>query len=282
MPDVWLRAGANRDFCRFRAFLMRGAFQIVAFALLLVALPAGAAEADETWQKESAQWFEKIEPGGRVRVVNPLGDIRARFGGYEDRVEILATLQYTDQQTSVPEVTLKRVGTGLDVSTTWTEGEGAGKGRVDLVVFVPQGATLDARTEDGLLEAKGLKGDLIASSIKGEIRTRSIRGRVNAKSARGAISAALESGVTEQPQSITTETGDIEVYLWEDADMQVRLATSGEISTDFSIEIEHRRFEEPGKHGRATIGDGGPQLVLESKRGRVRLLRQQRDFDPKN
>ena len=40
-------------------------------------------------------------------------------------------------------------------------------GRVDLVVFVPQGATLDARTDDGLLEAKGLKGDLIASTLKG-------------------------------------------------------------------------------------------------------------------
>lgn len=282
MPDVWLRAGANRDLCRFQAFLMGGAFQIAACALMLVALPAWASEADEAWQKESAQWFESIEPGGTVRVANPLGDIRARFGGYENQVEILATLQYTDQQSSVPEVTLTRVGTGLDVSTAWTEGEGAGTGRVDLVVFVPQGATLDARVEDGLLEAKGLKGDLIASSTTGEIRTRSIRGGVRAKSVRGAISAALESGVTKQPQSITTETGDIEVYLWEDADMQVRLATSGEVSTDFSIEIEHRRFEEPGKHGRATIGKGGPQLALESKRGRVRLLRQQRDFDPRD
>jgi len=261
---------------------MGGAFQLAAFALIVVTLPVAAAEADDTWQKESAQWLEKIEPGGTVRVVNPLGDIRARFGGYENQVEILATLQYTDQQTSVPEVTLNRVGEGLDVSTRWTEGEGAGRGRVDLVVFVPQGATLDARTEDGLLEAKGLKSNLIASSLQGEIMIRSIRGRINVKSSRGAISAALERGATEQPQSITTETGDIEVYLWEDAAMQVRLATSGEISTDFSIEIEHRRFEEPGKHGRATIGKDGPQLVLESKRGRVRLLRQQRDFDPRD
>ena len=264
----------------FRAVSRGAAIPFATFALVLVALPAGAAEADETWQKESAQWFETIEPGGRVRVVNPLGDIRARFGGYEDQVEVLATLQYTDRQASRPEVTLSRVGTGLDVSTRWRQGDGAGRGRIDLVVFVPQGATLDARTEDGLLEAKGLKGDLIASSFKGTVRIRSIQGRVSAKSARGAISAALETGVTDRPQSFTTETGDIEVYLWEDANLQVRLATSGEISTDFSIDIEHRRFEEPGKQGRATVGKGGPELVLESKRGRVRLLRQQRDFDP--
>jgi len=269
-------------FAGFRASLMRGAFHLAVFAVVLTAVPAGAAEADETWQKESAQWFESIEPGGRIRVVNPLGDIRARFGGYENQVEVLATLQFTDQQTSRPEVTLSRAGSGLDVSTKWTPGDDAGPGRVDLVVFVPQGATLDARTEDGLLEAKGLKGDLIASTFKGPVMIRSIHGSVSAKSARGAISAALETGATDQPQSITTETGDIEVYLWEDANQQVRLATSGEISTDFSIDIEHRRFEEPGKHGRATIGKGGPQLVLESKRGRIRLLRQQRDFNPKD
>ena len=259
---------------------MWAAFYLAALAALLMAVPAAAAETDETWQKDSAQWLETIEPGGTIRVVNPLGDIRARLGGYENQVEILATLQYTDQPASRPEVTLTHVGTGLDVSTGWTQGDGAGRGRVDLVVFVPQGATLDARTEDGLLEAKGLKSNLTASSLKGELRLRSIHGRVNAKSARGPISATLETGATDEPQSITTETGDIEVYLWEDANLQVRLATSGEISTDFSIDIEHRRFEEPGKHGRATIGKGGQQLVLESKRGRVRLLRQQRDFDP--
>jgi hypothetical protein len=259
---------------------LRRAFQIAAFVLIAVTVPAAAIQADEVWKKESAQWLEEIGPGERVRVVNPLGDIRARFGGYENRVEILATLQYTEQQTSIPHVTLIPADGGLDVSTRWTPSEGAGRGRVDLVVFVPQGATLDARTEDGLLEAKGLKGDLIASSLQGEIRIRSIQGRVNAKSSRGAISAAIETGATEQPQSITTETGDIEVYLWEDAAMEVQLATSGEISTDFTIEIEHRKFEEPGKYGRATIGKDGPPLVLESKRGRVRLLRQQRDFNP--
>ena len=107
---------------------MGGAFQFAAFALIFVTLPVAAAEADDTWQKESARWLEKIEPGERVRVVNPLGDIRARFGGYENQVEILATLQYTDEQTSVPEVTLDRVEGVLDVSTRWTEGKGAGRG----------------------------------------------------------------------------------------------------------------------------------------------------------
>jgi len=254
---------------------------LTACALIAVAVPAATDDVNESWHRESSQSFETIEAGGTVRVTNPLGDVRARFGGYENQVEVLATVQYPDRQTSVPEVSLTSVETGLEVSTRWSDGrEGSGEGRVDLVLFIPRGATLDARTRDGLIEAKGLKGDLTASSQTGEIRIRSIRGHVSAKSSRGAVSAALETGVTEQEQSISTETGDIEVYLWEDAAMEVRLATSGEISTDFSIDIEHRRFEEPGKLGRATIGGGGPELTLESKRGRVRLLRQQRDFSP--
>jgi hypothetical protein len=254
---------------------------LTACALIAVALPVSADEANESWHRESSQAFETIEAGGTVRVTNPLGDVRARFGGYENRVEVLATVQYPDRQTSVPEVSLTPVETGLEVSTRWSDGQGADAlGRVDLVVFIPRGATLDARTRDGLIEAKGLKSNLIASTQTGEIRIRSTHGHVSAKSARGAVSVALETGVTEQSQSISTETGDIEVYLWEDAAMDVHLATSGEISTDFSIDIEYRRFEEPGKLGRATLGGGGPELRLESKRGRVRLLRQQRDFSP--
>jgi hypothetical protein len=62
--------------------------------------------------------------------------------------------------------------------------------------------------------------------------------------------------------------------------MKVAIATSGEISTDFSLTIDHRRFEEPGKQAVAIIGDGGPQLSLYSKRGRVRLLRLPRHFKP--
>ena len=50
--------------------------------------------------------------------------------------------------------------------------------------------------------------------------------------------------------------------------------------TDFSIDIEHRRFEEPGKIAVATVGKGGPGLDLSSKRGPILLLRLPRHFKP--
>jgi len=262
--------------------------------MTFLALPAGAEspQVEESWQKNTYQWFEKIEPGGRVQVVNPYGNIYARFGGYENQVEILATIQRLEQELPELEVIFRHVeGGGLEVTVAphapaardgavSSPGAEETRDRVDLVLFVPQGAALHARTEADRIEVKGLEGDLIAESVKGDIWVRKVKGNVRAKSERGQISAMLETGVTAQPQQFSTVTGEIEVHLWEDANMNVTIDTSGEISTDFSMRIEHRRFEEPGKHAVAIVGDEGPQLSLFSKRGRVRLLRLPRSFKP--
>jgi len=251
--------------------------------LLLLGLAStavlGGPPEDEAVAKESRQWMESVRAGGTLRVENPYGDVYARFGGYEDKVEILATLQHLDPGPRL-EVERDEVDSGLRVRVRPGSGEEGGssatRNRVDLVVFVPQGARLDVETREGKIEAKGLRSDLVASSISGDIRIRGIEGHVQAKSARGRLSATLESGVTDRGQALSSETGEIEVHLWEDADLDVYIATSGEITTDFSIEIEHRRHEEPGKHATAKVGSGGPGLTLRSRRGDIRLLRLQK------
>jgi hypothetical protein len=265
----------------FSSFFGRGVV-CTSLALIAVAAAAGQPEADISWKKETIQEFAAIDEGGTVSVDNPYGNIYARFGGYENEVEILATVQQLDGELPGLKLGITRAGAGLDVTVKPADPETAMKtnDRIDLVVFVPQGARLDARTVEDLIEAKGLKGDLFAISEKGDIRFRSIGGKVSAKTSRGDISAALETGATEESQELSTITGDIEVYLWEDAAMNVDIRTSGEISTDFSMKIEHHRFEEPGKHATATVGAGGPKLSLYSKRGRIKLLRLQKDFKP--
>jgi hypothetical protein len=236
--------------------------------------------AEEAWEKISSQSFETIEAGSRIRVVNPFGSIHARFGGYENEVEILSTVQRIEGGPSGPAISISPAEDGgLDVITTpgpKPDPPDGPRSRVDLVLFIPQGASLDAETREDQINAKGLKGNLTVRSDTGDIRIRSVEGRVRAKSARGQIAVSLETDVTSESQDFSTEIGDIEVYLWEDANMEVDIATSGEISTDFSISIEHRRHEEPGKHAVATVGQGGPKLALYTKRGRVRLLRLQR------
>jgi hypothetical protein len=271
----------------FKAFIGRRVLCVSLLALLAAPALAQEQTTDNSWKKETLQEFVKIEHGGTVRVDNPFGNIYSRFGGYEDTVEVLATVQRLDHGLPEPQIDYRRSGPGVDITVRAGGGEKEAKepversDRVDLVVFVPMGSRLDARTEKDLIDVKGLKGDLAASSIKGDIRIRAVKGRVTAKTDRGQLSAALETAVTDQPQEFSTVTGDIEIYLWEDADMTVDIRTTGEISTDFSITIEHHPFEEPGKLAKAVVGDGGPKLSMYSKRGRVKLLRLQKDFTPK-
>lgn len=271
----------------FKRILGRGAIYVSLLALLAAPTLAQEQRADNSWKKESLQEFVKIDPGGTVRVDNPFGNIYSRFGGYEDEVEVLATVQRLDHGLPELKIEYERSGPGVDITVRAETDEQEAKepsersDRVDLVVFVPMGAPLDARTVEDLIDVKGLKGDLTASSIKGDIRIRAVKGRVAAKTDRGQLSAALETAVTDKAQEFSTVTGDIEIYLWEDADMNVDIKTTGEISTDFSITIEHHPFKEPGKHAKAVVGDGGPKLSMYSKRGRVKLLRLQKDFTPK-
>jgi hypothetical protein len=263
-----------------------------ALALVLSGLlgAAGRQDPDRSVPEESAgkqthEWIESVRPGQAVRVVNLFGNVHSRFGGYEGRVEILATSQRLESELPALEVRVADRGETLDVEVGFARsgtGPADTRDRVDLVVFVPQGAALDVRTRDGLIDAKKLKSDVIASSLDGDLRLQSIQGRVVAKTARGAITATLVTGATDESQQLTTETGDVEVWLWEDAAMTVDLATSGEISTDFSLKIEHRRFEEPSKHAVAVVGEGGPELSLRSKQGRLRLLRLQKHFRPES
>jgi hypothetical protein len=244
-----------------------------------------APDAQTGWTKSSRQYLRALEDA-RVHVDNPHGSVFARFGGYEHQLEVLATSQRIDDDLPQLEVFFDPGEAGLEVRVAAAEGDttpapNAGKrqrrDRIDLVVFVPQGIALDVTTLDGGVEVKGIKSDLTVSTRGGEIRVRKVDGHVSAKSVRGSISVALENGVTSKAQELATETGDIEAYLWEDAAMRVELDTSGRISTDFSLEIEHRRYEEPDKHATAVVGNDGPRLKLWSRRGALSLLRLPRE-----
>ena len=249
--------------------------------------PDTAAEAG--WTKTSRQYFHALEAASRVRVDNPHGNIYVRFGGYENQLEVLATAQRIDRDLPELGVVLEPSESGLELivapldhgdAAPDRETGSARRDRIDLVVFIPRDIALELRTLDDDVEVKGIKSDLVVNTRAGGIRLRKVAGRVVAKSKRGSISVALENGVTRLPQELATETGEIEAYLWEDAAMRVTIATSGRISTDFSLEIEHRRYEEPGKYATAILGDEGPQLKIWSKRGDVRLLRLPRE-DPR-
>lgn len=247
-------------------------------AAMLLGVPVLASDTVETARTETIRRQETIAPGSVVRVFNGFGSITARFGGYEHRVELVATVQRLDPDAPPLELHTETTDAGIEINVAPSGeplpyGEPGRRDRVDLVVFVPLGCELELETVDDGIEVKGVKSEVTATSRTGEIRLRSVEGPIRAKTERGKILAILEYEATELPLELTTVTGEIEIHVWEDARLNVDLATSGEISTDFSMTVEHRRLEEPSKYASAVLGGGGPLLTVRSKRGRVRLLR---------
>ena len=250
---------------------------------LLFATAAGLAAPDGgkdgTRGIERFEWLGTLNSGQNIQVDNPYGDVRLRFGGYEHQVEVLAALQHLSPGAPRLLVQVDPDGAVLLVTVRYNDSEGGtDDGRADLVIFVPEGAGLSVRTRDGLIEAKGLKGDQQLTTVTGNLRVKPSEGVVKASTERGAINATFDPGKATGTHELTSVTGDISVYLSEHAHMLVEAETSGEISTDFSLEIEHFPLKEPGKRALARIGKGRQELHVRSKRGRIRLLRLQKDF----
>src|SRR6185503_15415425 len=106
-------------------------------------------------------------------------------------------------------------------------------------------------------------------------------GDLDARSVRGPILATLDPWVPEHARKLSSLTGDLVVYLPEGAAAEVSAATSGEITTDFSIEITHVADAEPSKHALARIGGASGHaspVSIETRQGQVKILRLQKVF----
>lgn len=69
-----------------------------------------------------------------------------------------------------------------------------------------------------------------------------------------------------------SSTGDITLWVAPSVAPAVELATSGEITIDFSITIEYFRHQEPAKRGRIGAGAGAAWAQLASRQGSIRVL----------
>jgi hypothetical protein len=177
------------------------------------------------------------------------------------------------KDTPMPEINIKRERNTLSLTTTFTQNPQGKQDRIDLVAFVPEKILTQVETTFGEIEIKGLKDDITTTSQRGKITIKSVIGHVEGKNDSGSISVELLPEVTSLPQDFVTTTGDISLYLSQDIDANVVVQTSGEISTDFSLQINFDETKEPDKIGKATLGKGGEKISATSKRGKIRLLR---------
>ncbi|MCP4899089.1 MAG: hypothetical protein GY906_19140, partial [bacterium] len=93
-------------------------------AILFLLLWGGAIAAEEVTeptkprdhQVRKMTWLGSVAEGGTFTVTNRFGDIRARFGGYEGKVEVIAMVQ--DFATEEPPLMLETAESKLGAEVT--------------------------------------------------------------------------------------------------------------------------------------------------------------------
>jgi len=215
-----------------------------------------------------------VPVGQAIVIDNPYGDVHVRFGGFEHKVDAHAVLQepkgaaHIDLKPTVAEDGHYTIAPRLPAGASARDGQ-----RIDLSVFVPEGHALSVRTEQGLIDVHGVHGDVDLKSTTGDINLRGIKGAIHGETGGGAIEAALDSAPRNASQRLATTTGDIQVGVDDHLDAALDMATSALFATDYSIEVTRRPGEEPNKRAHAVIGANASKLVLESRRGQIRLIR---------
>jgi len=95
------------------------------------------------------------------------------------------------------------------------------RGRVDLTLMVPPGKRLEGTTRDGLAEIK-YRGDVLARTRGGDILVET-PAHASARSESGSITAKLSGEAWRQPLSFTSGSGDVTLWVPEDASPELRV-----------------------------------------------------------
>ena len=249
--------------------------------------PAGGAPGFEI---ERFSWIGDVVAGcdvapeecrRNVTVVNRFGSVRARFGGYEGRVEVFANVQQFAEEGPRLLIETREARTGVEVTVGYRNDAGelvtapdpGHKKRADMVVYVPQGAPLSVSTDRDLIDARGLKSDVRARTVHGDLTARKIEGALDFETGSGDVLVLLESWNPERRHAFTSDSGDLSIYFGGEVNARIDVATSGLISTDFSMSVDCQADRKPIRRGDVLAGKGSSMVAISSVDGHVRLVR---------
>ncbi|MEO7251142.1 MAG: DUF4097 family beta strand repeat-containing protein [Arenimonas sp.] len=215
-----------------------------------------------------------LKPGQAIVVDNPYGNVSARFGGFEHKVETHAVLQ---EPAGAVHIELKpgqdsagrySLAPRLPAGTTLAQGQ-----RLDLALFVPEGHALSVDTKQGQIQVYGVHSNVQLRSEEGDIKIRGIKGAIVAETGEGSIEAALGTAPRKASQRLATRTGEIRIGVDDHLDAALDMATSGLFATEYSLKVARKPGEEPNKRAQSVIGEAHSRLLIESKRGQISVFR---------
>lgn len=237
--------------------------------LLVVATLAACARpsprtSGEVFELDSFRWRAEATPQGVIVATNEWGDLRVRTA-HRGGLVVSAMIQKIGTTRDELEIRVEEAAERVVVRVVPRVAEP--RGRVDLTLIVPPGKRLEGTTRDGLAEIK-YKGDVVARTRRGNVLIET-PAHASAHSETGGITAKLSGKAWQQALSFVSGSGDITIWLPEDANLVLRAATGGAIDVGFP--------QVAGSGGRGTprvetLGHGGPELRIDSVHGDVRIV----------
>lgn len=233
-----------------------------------------AQDASKAWQTRRMEWQTEQDKGKALVIVNHFGDVRVRTSPFAN-LSVIGIIQEREGQIQTLDLE-KELGADQDRLIVTYDGklkdhkQITSETRFDLTVLVPETAKLHIETKATLIEAKGLKNDLYIRNETGPVRF-STSGHVDIESRQGDITGTLKEITSSQPYKIVSLHGTIQLKIPHNASLKATLRTEQLLATDFSVDIKF--LDHAQKEGLVTLGAGKHELLLDSRRGDVQLLR---------
>lgn len=227
--------------------------------LLLLPLSSGCAS-----QPPYATTVGVLLPGStmHVRAASATVSAYAPAAG-EERTRFTVEATALTRSTPPPAPRLSAIGHGLMVQ--------AGEPLAALLVRVPDGVDLVINAQHGDVHVTGIAGNADVTALDGDVQML-LPGYAQVRAGRGNV--AVTMGSTGWPGTLhfSTQQGNIEVWVNENAAFDVRLHTArGTLFTDFDLRGTSQGSSETIE-GRVN-GGGSHGIDIETSAGTIRLLR---------
>lgn len=258
---------------------------LVAFALILLALVAGAAPALAVEIEETLDKSYDLGSGGSIAVANVNGSVRIEaWDRNEVRVEAVKKVKAgsrskAEEVMDAIDVVITRRGDHLEIDTRLPRGGDGGfldwlvgnhaNANVSYKVTVPRDTDVEVDTVNGKVRVAGVSGRVEASTTNGGIEMVDLRGSVSAGTTNGGIEVALSRVDAGRDMRFSTTNGGITLHLPRDVRASIDAdTTNGGIDLD-GIEADvHRRSR---RSLEADLNGGGAEIRLTTTNGGIHI-----------
>ena len=225
-------------------------------------------------QLTAAQDFERtydLVPGRDVTIDNKMGDVKVTGYDGED-IKVVARKEGPDKEDI--EITEKNFGPRVLLFPRSSKFKSTNT-RVDFEVKVPKSkgmVFMALKSGSGKIEVRDYNGWLVADSSRGESKFVNVKGHLYARSLSGSIYAEIDQSHDGSQMRFDSISGDIQVTAPPDLNALVAMkSASGDLETDFPIEIHQRRYRERTANGK--LGSGSQMIWISSVSGSVSLMK---------